>query len=371
MAMTYGLYYLNASGWPYNPEDKCIAYLEYHHHGDAFMTIYSEIPQNLTVSHAAALAAGQTSFTVSANDSSVIALTVNGEIIGVGEGAGAPQSITIPGQPEGSVMVVTVTKANYRRYSAFVPVVNTLVNLISYPLGNSTDYTAISAYRDTVMAVFDYLGTLALHCRYLTSYNGGSIWFYGIIGGDTTTTSESPDVACRDGGGEGVVYRYYASPRELRYTWRAYTGGWSTPLSIADHQPYFNQPSIEHLGSGKFGVVYSCWNAPVIRGAYFDCDEWIVGAAEHAENSEGTMLSLAPNPSRGRAKLVYNLNKESTVRIVLYDVAGRLVNEYLDQMEKPGTHELIIDNHACAAGIYFLRMENEDMAATRMMIITR
>jgi len=96
----------------------------FHHHGDCFMTLYSIVPLTLSVSHPPTLMAGATSFPVSANDSSVIALTVNGEIIGVAEGTGSAVNITIPAQVPGTVMKVTITKANYYRYVADVTVVS-------------------------------------------------------------------------------------------------------------------------------------------------------------------------------------------------------------------------------------------------------
>ena len=122
-AMTYGKYYLSASGWPYNSNRKTVTYRLFHHHGDAFSVLYSEIPQTLTVSHTATLTAGATSFTVTADDSSVIALTVNYEIIGVVEGTGSPVAIPITPQVPGNTMKVTVTKANHYRYEADVSIV--------------------------------------------------------------------------------------------------------------------------------------------------------------------------------------------------------------------------------------------------------
>lgn len=118
-----GKYYLAAHNWAYCPEYKTIIYGLYHMHGDAFTTLYSEIPESLSVFHSQWLIAGATSFTVQANDSSVIALTVDGEIIGVAEGTGAPIPITIPPQFPPDIMKVTVTKANYYRYERDVPVV--------------------------------------------------------------------------------------------------------------------------------------------------------------------------------------------------------------------------------------------------------
>ena len=121
-AMTYGKYFLRVSSWPYNSSSKTVTYHLFHHHGDVFNTIYSEIPQNLTVSHAPTLPEGQIYCTVTADDSSVIALIVDGDIIGVAEGTGSPVNITISPQVEGDTVLVTVTKANYYRYEADVPI---------------------------------------------------------------------------------------------------------------------------------------------------------------------------------------------------------------------------------------------------------
>jgi len=122
VAMTSGKYFLEASSWPENAHKKDITYHLYHHHGDCFITLYSEVPENLTVSHAQILPEGYESYTVIANEGAVIALTVNGEIIGVAEGTGGPVDIPLPGQTGGNTMRVTVTKANYYRYEEDVPV---------------------------------------------------------------------------------------------------------------------------------------------------------------------------------------------------------------------------------------------------------
>jgi hypothetical protein len=122
-AMIYGKYYLEASSWPYNEGNKDETYHLFHHHGDAFMTLYSEVPQELSVNHDNVLSAGETSFGVRANYDAVIALTVNGEIIGVGIGEGTtPTTIDITPQEPGDTMLVTITKANYYRYTALVPI---------------------------------------------------------------------------------------------------------------------------------------------------------------------------------------------------------------------------------------------------------
>ena len=130
--MSSAKYYLLSSWFPDSAglgmNYKVTTFQLFHCHIDPFFALYSEVPLDLTVIHAPTLLAGATTFTVSANDSSVIALTVNGEIIGVAEGTGSPLSIPIAPQTPGNVMKVTVTKANYNRYEADVNVVSS-----SYP----------------------------------------------------------------------------------------------------------------------------------------------------------------------------------------------------------------------------------------------
>ncbi|HPR17380.1 MAG TPA: C25 family cysteine peptidase, partial [Candidatus Cloacimonadota bacterium] len=118
-----GKYFLQQSGWPYNTANKEVTYNLFHHHGDAFCTVYSEVPQELTVIHDPVLLGGIDSFTVTADAGSFIALSIDNDIIGTAEGTGTPVSISIDPQTPGSTMLVTVTKQNYFRYTAQVPVI--------------------------------------------------------------------------------------------------------------------------------------------------------------------------------------------------------------------------------------------------------
>ena len=122
-ANSYGKYYLEASSWPYNPQNKVHTDHLFHHFGDAFITFYSEVPQNLTVTHNDALLGGADSFTVTANVGSIISLTVNGEIIAVADGTGAQVVLPIEPQLPGNTMLVTVTNFNYYRYSQPVSII--------------------------------------------------------------------------------------------------------------------------------------------------------------------------------------------------------------------------------------------------------
>ncbi len=121
-AHTFGKYYLEASNWPSNQECKIHTYHLYHHHGDAFIQMYSEVPEQLTVIHDGFCPLNEEAFAIQANAGSVIGLTVDGEIIGVADATGAMQNVPIAPQTEEGSLRITVTKANYFRYDVTIPI---------------------------------------------------------------------------------------------------------------------------------------------------------------------------------------------------------------------------------------------------------
>lgn len=123
VANAYGKYYLQASSWPYNPQHKAYTYHLFHHHGDAFTTVFSEVPEDLSVTCDSVLTAGSTSFIITADAYSMIALTCDTLILGVATGTGNPVEIAIPPLVPPDTLLVTVTKQNYFRYGKKIPVV--------------------------------------------------------------------------------------------------------------------------------------------------------------------------------------------------------------------------------------------------------
>ncbi len=176
-ASVNGKYFLYQSSWPYNTSNKAITYDLFHLHGDAFTMLYSEVPQNLNVSHASELLTGETTFSVTADNGSFIALTVDGNIIGTAEGTGSSVAITIPAQAVGNNLIVTITKQNYYRYSSTVPVTGTVVAPVA-------DFTASSTtiYEGESITFTDQ------------STNVPTSWSWTLNGGNPATSSDQNPV---------------------------------------------------------------------------------------------------------------------------------------------------------------------------------
>jgi Peptidase family C25/Propeptide_C25/FlgD Ig-like domain/Peptidase family C25, C terminal ig-like domain len=118
-----GKYFLQASSWPYNTSNKEVTYYLFHHHGDAFSTVFSEVPANLVVAQEASLISGVDFFKVSVDEGALIGLSVGGELIGSVVSVGGENIIPIPSQMPGQDLIVTVTKQNHYRQRIVVPII--------------------------------------------------------------------------------------------------------------------------------------------------------------------------------------------------------------------------------------------------------
>ena len=119
-----GKYFLKQSSWT-DSSVKEITYYLFHQHGDAYMKLYSEVPQALTVEMLPVLPTGSEQYTVKADEGSTICLTANGQIIGFDMATGETQQIAITPQEVGTTVKLTITKQNYYRYEHFIKTIPT------------------------------------------------------------------------------------------------------------------------------------------------------------------------------------------------------------------------------------------------------
>jgi len=181
-----GKIYLEQSGWPYNTGNKEVTYNLFHHHGDAFTTLYSEVPQNLLVIHDGVMTGGSDVYTVQADTLSLIALSVNGEIIRVAEGTGAPVDIMIEPQIPGTEVAIVVTKTNYFRYENSILVISPNAPYVLYQAHELNDEDGNSNGQ------MDYAESLKLT---LTLQNIGAVDATNV---DVTISTEDPFVTITD-----------------------------------------------------------------------------------------------------------------------------------------------------------------------------
>ena len=110
-----GKYFLKQSSWT-DEWIKEITYYLFHQHGDAYMNLYTEMPQHLTVDMLPVLVAGSGTYTLKAEQGATICLSVGDQIIGFDQATGSMQEIAVTPQIPGTRVKLTIKKQNYYRY---------------------------------------------------------------------------------------------------------------------------------------------------------------------------------------------------------------------------------------------------------------
>jgi len=85
------------------------------------------------------------------------------------------------------------------------------------------------------------------------------------------------------------------------------------------------------------------------------------------------MASPVPNPFRTRAAFNYYLPDRGTVRLVIYDVSGRVVRTLVDRVQDSGAHDVTWDGRddrgrSSPSGIYFARLDSEKGHVTHRLV---
>ncbi len=128
-AAAAGKHFLYSSSWPYNTSDKQITYRLFHQHGDAFLNIYSEVPQNLSVDCPDVFIFGNNTFEITVDEGADVAVTYFNEntneieILGLAQSNGIA-NVELTNIPDpGNYILVTITKQNFYRYTKYVQVI--------------------------------------------------------------------------------------------------------------------------------------------------------------------------------------------------------------------------------------------------------
>lgn len=123
-----GKYFLAQSNWPYNTDNKNITYIMFTAHCDAFLRVYTQVPQEMEVTHPEVVLAGLGEVSISAPEGCMISLVrENSEggwnILAVAEATGDSQTIEFEPQLPPTEIHLIITGQNYLRYEAIMEVI--------------------------------------------------------------------------------------------------------------------------------------------------------------------------------------------------------------------------------------------------------
>ena len=398
-----GKYFLQQSSWPYNTNNKEVTYNLFHLHGDAFMHLYSQVPQNLTVSHNPVIYTGATSFAVTANAGSFIALTLNGAILGTATGTGSPVNITIPGtQLPPDYIHVTVTKENYYRYNADVEVISGSTSafpesfeLTTFPPEGWTKFNVGGGSgwnRQTIRSPIPgwTSGTIS-------SPPGGqnAIAFCTWNTGGTSSndqwllTPQLSGMAITDS--DSLIYWVkcffdtYADTVEVRISTttpepQAFTHLMNThafAVGSADTLWTRHAVSLENFVGQN---IFIAWREKVsdnynmgsaIGLDIVDVQGMITGLTNNGIPAKYELSQNYPNPFNPTTTIKYAIPRPGFVSLKVYDVLGKEVVSLVNQEMATGYYSIDFDGSNLGSGVYFYRIESAGFVQTKKMLLIK
>lgn len=78
-----------------------------------------------------------------------------------------------------------------------------------------------------------------------------------------------------------------------------------------------------------------------------------------------------PNPFNPVTTIRYSLPEQTHVKLVVYDLLGREVEELVNRKELPGAKTVQFEAGNLASGVYFYRLSTENYSETRKLIILK
>jgi hypothetical protein len=84
-----------------------------------------------------------------------------------------------------------------------------------------------------------------------------------------------------------------------------------------------------------------------------------------------TLKQNYPNPFNPNTTIEYTLNKNSDVKIIIYDILGREVNTLVNQKQIPGTYKLSLNGNDLSSGTYFYSLVVNGVSESKKMILVK
>ncbi|MBD3170467.1 MAG: T9SS type A sorting domain-containing protein [candidate division Zixibacteria bacterium] len=428
-----GKYYLQASSWPYNPQHKVYTHHLFHHHGDAFITMYSEVPTQMNVVHNNTLDVGAPFFVVTAPAGAMIGLTVNGEIIGSAIGTGSAQSISIiPQQIPGYTMKVTVTKPNFYRYEGDVQIIassgygvvegqvtdqstgqglQSEITVYNYdpeiriltqsdgsyslylPIDEewmlraeySEDYTCdfatvVTSEDDTVTQNF-VLRDLPVRVSMMRGPDpivpqGGYFLYTGILE-NLTDQQQVVDVWLMLDVPNIGIYGPLNSFQNITMQPHQNMYAWNIRQDIPSFAPIGTYKYISYVGDMPEGMFsYDMFNFHVYQaagnqGGSWQMASWFDQMDETAMPTKVALHENYPNPFNAQTVISFDIPNDANVNLEVYNLMGQKVATLADGLMEAGTHNVSWDASQYSSGVYFYKLSTGEEVFTKRMTLLK
>ena len=131
-------------------------------------------------------------------------------------------------------------------------------------------------------------------------------------------------------------------------------------LSLTIGQPIIGNTG-NTLNTGKIGFWYQY--SQTITNVE---DRWMYEVPKQFE-----LYQNYPNPFNPTTVIRYGIPKESSVKLVVYNILGEVIKTLVENKQKAGSYEVNFNASNLATGIYIYRIQAGDFVDTKKMILMK
>lgn len=168
----------------------------------------------------------------------------------------------------------------------------------------------------------------------------------------TYSVEVSGDYAFIANSNDGLLVLNISDPENPQLAGYYHTTGRAFGVAVIDHYAIL-------VGENHFGI--------------YDCSAAIGTSAAH-EQFTATHFSLHPvypNPFNNTANITFDLPREVTGRLVVYDVLGREASTLYDGRLSAGSHQMQFNGANLSSGTYFFKLETPEFRASQKAVLLK
>ena len=174
------------------------------------------------------------------------------------------------------------------------------------------------------------------------------------------------------------IHHNLIDPAEILGVWQGENNINADPELIEG--TYYLDASSPCLGSGAlkvnvYGKEFNCTEDDIEGTPRPQSTSPEIGAFEmmftevQENKNAGLEMSIFPNPFSRTARLTFMAEEAGIVKMVIYDIAGSLIEEKVLNCQAAGRNETIIDASDLSPGVYFVRIINGKTTGTGKLVV--
>lgn len=118
----------------------------------------------------------------------------------------------------------------------------------------------------------------------------------------------------------------------------------------------------------RYNMWYSPDSSNIVNLAFSNYDSDVRGSDNPAYPKTYTLEQNFPNPFNPSTKIVYRVKEPCLVNLVVYNLTGQIVKEFVNSYQQPGNYSITLNMQGIPSGIYFYKIRMGDFQAVKKMV---